>query len=82
MFVTVFVVKVLFIKSFTAFSAGEPINASVYGHVVISTSFLDECLCTLSALVHNTRVFVHVYLMVCTVFETFLTLITIKFKSS
>ena len=43
MLVAVFVITPLLIKSLPTHIAGEPINVSVHGHVVISTSFPDKC---------------------------------------
>ena len=80
MHVIVFVIEVLVIKSFTTDIAEEPINTSMYRHMEISTSFIVKSFCTRIAPVHNTRVLIHVILVVCTVTETFLTLVTIKLK--
>ena len=82
MLITVFVITALFIKSFTVHITGEPINTCVHGHVVISTLFVRKCLCTHSTSVQNTRVFVHVFFVVCSVTETLLALVTIKLESS
>ena len=82
MLTNMFVIFHLSIESFAAHIARQKIDTSVYRHVVISTMLTVESFCTHGAPVHNTRVLIPVILVVCSVTETFLTLVTVKLESS